>query len=63
MSDGQRTITITLTNAQYDVLTTATTLIAENWQQHGDQRRKRDKQTLTRAMQRITTAWTHGTRQ
>ena len=60
MSDGHKTLTLILTNAQYDVLKHAITLITKDWQENGTTRQKRDIHTIERAMQRINEAWDQG---
>ena len=59
MSDGERTISLTLTEAQHDVLQAALDTAWVIWEKA---ERPRDRQTLLRASSRLNLAWYHGTR-
>lgn len=59
MSDGERSLRLTLTEAQHDVLQAA---LDTAWQQWDMIERVRDRQTLLRASSRINLAWHHGSR-
>jgi hypothetical protein len=57
MSDGQRTITVVLTEAQYDVLQAALEI---GFSQFQYQNRPRDRDTLMRASNRLHQGWLAG---
>ena len=59
MSDGERTISLTLTEAQHDVLQAA---LDTAWKEWSYKERVRDRQTLLRASTRLHAAWAHGLR-
>lgn len=59
MSDGERTIELTLTEAQYDVLQAA---LDTAWSHWISKERVRDRQTLLRASARLQAAWHSGSR-
>lgn len=61
MSDGHRTITLTLTEAQYDVFSAAMEQAREVWKPLG-RIRSSDVQTLERAMSRLSESWKNGVR-
>lgn len=61
MCDGNRTFTVKLTEAQYDVLKVAINEVNDWWQQ-GTEQHKRNKKTLARAVQRLDEAWEQGRR-
>lgn len=61
MGDGQRTITLTLTEAQYDVFMAAVEQVSDEWKALG-RLRASDVSTLNRAMSRITESWQVGSR-
>lgn len=59
MSDGERSLRLTLTEAQHDVLQAALDTAWVQWEQA---ERPRDRQTLLRASSRLNLAWHHGAR-
>jgi hypothetical protein len=59
MGDGKRSLNLTLTEAQFDVLQSA---IDTAWGQWHYSERSRDRQTLMRASSQLTLAWQHGSR-
>jgi len=61
MCDGKRTVTITFTEAQYDVFVAATKEATEKWKPLG-RIRSSDVGTLSRAMERFAKAWDIGIR-
>lgn len=61
MCDGQRTFTVTMTNAQYDVLKAATDEIEIIWKGQGKVRSSH-RHTLMRAMEHISKEFESGVR-
>jgi hypothetical protein len=59
MGDGKRNLTLTLTEAQYDVLQSA---LDTAWSHWNYKERARDRQTLLRASSQLNLAWQHGSR-
>jgi hypothetical protein len=59
MGDGKRSLNLTLTEAQFDVLQAA---IDTAWSHWHYSERSRDRQTLMRASSQLTLAWQHGSR-
>lgn len=61
MGDGRRTVTLTLTEAQYDTFVAAAHQAEEVWKTLGIAR-SRNRQTLLRAMDQFGEAWKSGKR-
>jgi hypothetical protein len=61
MCDGKRTISVTLTEAQFDVFKAAMEQATETWKPLG-RTRSSDVHTLARAMERIAQSWDIGIR-
>jgi hypothetical protein len=59
MSNGHRTMTLVLTEAQHDVLQAA---LDTAWVQWDNKNRIRDRQTLLRTSSRLNIAWAHAAR-
>jgi hypothetical protein len=59
MGDGERTFTVTLTEAQHDVLQAA---IEAAWVYWEDKSRQQNRQTLLRASSKLQAAWNNGLR-
>lgn len=61
MCDGKRTFTITMTNAQYDVMKAAVDQIFIEWKEQG-RIRLSDRQTLMRAFKHLSDQFEQGSR-
>jgi hypothetical protein len=59
MCDGKRTFTITMTNAQYDVMEAAVEQVLQDWKGMGLMRAS-DRQTLKRAFKHLSDEFQQG---